>query len=105
MTKYYEGQEVEVTGIGGLHIGSLWRKAKIVAISDGIQSRLKLNDLEVQFSDGSHAVIDAEHIKLAGQSDETDALLNILPPFGNRRTLHAWRAVLHGLSARAELAE
>jgi hypothetical protein len=63
MTQFHEGQEVEVLA---------WRKAKITALlrritdlDDGSRLIDTFPDYEAQFSDGTRAVLDAEHIRAA----------------------------------------
>jgi hypothetical protein len=63
--QFHEGQEVEVlTGHDCLVAGRGWSKAKIVAIiPDGTQHWDAREGYEVQFTDNSRGVFDAEHIR------------------------------------------
>jgi len=65
MTKFHEGQDVEVLKlIDGDNLCRLWRKAKIVT-SMRHKDDPENDRYEVKFPDGTRASFDAEHIREA----------------------------------------
>ena len=77
MTKFHEGQEVEVAEIrGDPRPFRVWRKAKIARAwldNNKIDTRGVPNRWYVRFQDGSRAVFDAEHIRAIKTEDEKTA--------------------------------
>lgn len=64
MAQFHEGQEVRIAGLWGAHLGGKWRDAKI------IRQRTWTAPIhyEVEFSDGTRAVVDADHIRTVEQT-------------------------------------